>query len=271
MERSTESMAKWVRQMPPRGQYFFTKKDIREHFPSMSPNYIGVSLNRLIHSKTIMSPWQNFYVIVPNEYALDQLIPPSFYVDQLMHFLECDYYVALLSASSVYGASHQAPMVFMVMVENLDIRDIDLDGVRILFSSKKKIPDKYIVKMQTKNGSIDFSSPELTAFDLIQYQRNVGGMNRASSVLNELIECVDFGKLGQDFFGFTAAPVVQRLGYIIEFCLDDKVQADILYDKAKDAGVKFRSVRLNPRKEAAGKEGETRWKIIVNQQIEIDE
>jgi predicted transcriptional regulator of viral defense system len=77
---------------------------------------------------------EGFYVIVPLEYASSGILPPEWFIDELMKFLRQPYYVGLLSAAAIHGAAHQQPQEFHVVIpealrsikehlpENLEIR-----------------------------------------------------------------------------------------------------------------------------------------------------
>lgn len=112
MKKHIETLSDWIESREVRGYYTFTKEDIEKQFPSAGKVYIKTSLYRLAAKTKIVSPWRNFYVIMPVEYSLKGVIPPVFYMDQLMSYLGKRYYVALLNAASFYGASHQRVQTF---------------------------------------------------------------------------------------------------------------------------------------------------------------
>ena len=58
---------------------------------------------------------------------------------------------------------------------------------------------------------------------------------------------------------------------MLEVILDEKRQADSLYEGCQQAGLKFRKTPLKKGKASAGCASETRWKIQVNATIEMDE
>ena len=66
------------------------------------------------------------------------------------------------------------------------------------------------------------------------------------------------------------APIIQRLGYILECVLEEQQTADELYDLARKASISFRKVLLKVTKPATDNLNK-RWKIIDNQPIEIDD
>ncbi len=252
-----------------RGNYLFTKDDVTHSFPLKNQNYLRTNISRLTKKGVIISPWRNFYVAVPEEYRLKGVVPPLFYIDSMMRFFGMPYYVALLSAASLYGAAHQVPQFFMVMT-NDDIRSIDRNGIRIVFVSRKRIPTTFLAKKRVQTGDVNVSSPALTTLDLIEYERNIGGLGRACEVLVELMEKVDFIDIGEDFYNISQIPVYQRLGYLLEEVLGEKKQADLLFEGCKKAGLVFRKTPLKKGK-ATQQAAVTRWKMQVNTEIEMDE
>ncbi len=254
-----------------RGYYTFTREDIEEQFPSLGKDYMKTCLSRLVAKAKIISPWRNFYVIMPIEYSLKGIIPPVFYMDQLMAYLDKEYYVSLLNAAAFYGASHQRAQTFSVMVELPYMRSTSKNGTSILFFSKKEIHSEFIRKHKTQTGYINVSSPELTAVDLIEREKSVGGLNRVCTVLNELTDAMNMDNLNDSFFKTSFAPVFQRLGYILEHVLGREDFAETLYSKMEDAGLKLRKTPFKINKPTEGCEVDKKWKVIINQEIEIDE
>ena len=168
---------------------------------------------RLAAKAKIVSPWRNFYVIMPVEYSLKGVIPPVFYMDQLMSYLGKRYYVALLNAASFYGASHQRVQTFSLMVEQPSMRNTSKSGTSILFFSKKEISMEFVRKHKTQTGYINVSCPELTAVDLVENEKSVGGLNRVCTVLNELAETMDLNSLDDSFFKTSARIFAVTISY----------------------------------------------------------
>lgn len=271
MKKDIENLSEWIGNREMRGYYTFTKEDIEKRFPSLGKDYMKTYLSRLVAKAKIISPWRNFYVIMPIEYSLKGIVPPVFYIDQLMAYLDKKYYVSLLNAASFYGASHQRVQTFSVTVELPYMRSTSKNGTSILFFSKKDIQTEFIRKHKTQTGYINVSSPELTAVDLIENEKSVGGLNRVCTVLNELSDAMNLGSLNESFFKTSSAPVFQRLGYILEHILERNDMAETLYSQMKVAGLKLRKVPFKTSKPTDGCEADTKWKVIVNQEIEIDE
>lgn len=59
--------------------------------------------------------YKGFYVIIPTQYQLKGIVPPSYYINELMEYLGKPCYVGLLSAAALYGASHQRVKVIQII------------------------------------------------------------------------------------------------------------------------------------------------------------
>ena len=143
----------------------------------------------------------------------------------------------------------------------------DKDGESIT----KEIRMEFVRKHKTQTGYINVSSPELTAIDLIENEKSIGGLNRVCTVLNELVDVMNLDSLDDSFFKTSPIPVFQRLGYILDHILEREDLAETLYSKIVTVGLKFRRVPFKINKPTDGCEVDKRWKVIINQKIEIDE
>ncbi len=270
--KSEQTIREWVLDLPKRGRVTFSLDDIDTHFPSITQANKRVALWRMVEAGKIQSVWRGFYVVVPIEYELKGIVPPVVYIDQLMTYLKKDYYIGLLNAAAFYGAAHQQPQEFTVVAGGTTLRDKLKNGVKINFVSKKEIPNAFVQKRTGKTGDVSVSSPELTAFDLLLYQKEVGGLSRVCTVLNELVDEMDFDKLTPDFLGLFPVAIIQRFGYILDEVLEQGAKAKVLMDKVKQAGFKFRKMPLKTDVQL-GEQSEFNkmWKILINEYIEIDE
>ena len=264
----------WILELPKRGRITFSTDDIYRRYPLLNKSAVTSALRRLVENGKIQSVWHGFYVVVPVEYALKGIVPPVVYIDQLMNYLQKDYYIGLLNAASFYGAAHQQPQEFSVITNGKNLRDKLKNGVKINFVSKKEIPCNFVMQNTTRTGFVSISSPELTALDLFMYQKEIGGLSRAGTVLNELVEEMDFNKILPDLLQLFPVPVIQRFGYLLDEVLENGDMAKILLEKTKQAGIKFRKTLLkseiHANEQSCFEENEV-WKIIINEKIEIDE
>ena len=265
------NLQNWVTSEMVRGRYIFTKEDVLGLHLSISDQALQNSLKRLTSRGIIMSPWQNFYVIIPTEYKLRGIVPPSFYIDRLMKFLGRDYYVSLLSAAELNGATHQKAMVFQTTVNGSAIRSGLKNGTRLDFTLRQKLPLDYTKKVKTQMGYMNVASPELTALDIVAEEQKIGGMSRAAEILMELCETTQWDESKLPLLAYFSSATIQRLGYLFKL-IEETKQADNLYSLFKQTG---KSTRKTPLKQSVAISEDMpideRWKIIVNYKIDTDE
>ena len=266
-----DTVKNWIEEMQSSGKSCFSFSEALEYFPTHNSDSLKRNLTRLVAKRKICSVWKGFYVIVPIEYQSKGIIPAVFYIDQLMNFLGRDYYISLLNAAEFYGAAHQRSMEFSVMTIPPSLRSTSKKDVKINFNNKAVILSQYTEQRKTPTSYIKISSPELTAADLIQFEKVIGGLNRASTVIYELAESCRFKKLKADFFEYVPTPVIQRLGYLLDEELDLKKQAEDLYLMTQKFRCSFRKTPLKNRKSVVNCPVNEKWNIIINEQIEIDE
>lgn len=262
----------WIANLPKLGRITFSLTELTEQFSSMNLDSVISVLQRLVRKGKIISVWKGFYVVIPVEFELKGIVPPVLYMDQLMMHLKRNYYIGLLDAAAFYGAAHQRPQVLTVITELPAMRDKEKKGIKIKFVTKKEIPNSLLIKKKTKMGYINVSNPELTAIDLILYEKEIGGINRASTVLNELAEeaKLNFTSMGAEFLKNTPTSVIQRLGYILDL-LEYTEQAHSLFVKVNELGIRFRRMPLKTGSRNREYGYNAKWKIIINEHIEIDE
>jgi predicted transcriptional regulator of viral defense system len=124
---------------------------------------------------------------------------------------------------------------------------------------------------KTENGTVQVASPELTAADLITYQKEVGGLDRVATVLSELAESLNFSKLNHEFFEYVPKSSIQRLGYLLEQPLEQNGLAHTLYEKTQKFNRKFQLIPLKYKYKTENCKINHKWKVVINKQIEIDE
>lgn len=250
------------------GKLFFSLSDVKKEHPGYSSDALKLSLNRLSSKNKILSIYKGFYIIIPPEYSTRKIIPPELFVDQLFAYLQRPYYVGLLSAAAMHGASHQQAMEYFVFIGKPPVRPTEAKGLKINYVVKNPLPKLGIVKRKTDTGYLNISSPVLTAVDLVAYQNRIGGLNRASSVLYELSDSISASDLQEILNNNIQLSVLQRLGYILEFVLDRIDLARIISDYLSDKHI-FK-IPLKPGKKSVGFEVSEQWKVIQNFKIETD-
>jgi predicted transcriptional regulator of viral defense system len=270
-EISTMSVARWIDNHLSRGKNSFSLNEVRKAFPNDSEAALKLKLTRLSKKGKIISIHKGFYLIISHQYAVRGILPPALFIDGLMKFIEKPYYVGLLNAAAFHGAAHQQPQEFYVFTDFPVLRPTKKKGIKINYISKKDIPQSLLEKRKTETGYLTISSPELTAADLVQFEKRIGGLNRAATVLNELSEVIKPDEIKENFFKEIPVTIVQRLGYLLDKVLDHKTIADYLFEQSQKINLNFFRIPLKTSSRTKGFSSDDKWKVIVNTEIEIDE
>jgi len=265
------NLTEWIKSLEINGINTFSVEMARNKFPDISEQNLKNSLQRLTAKNRIVSVYKGFYVIIPPHYAAKGVVPPTYYIDQLMEYIGKPYYVSLLSAAEFFGAAHQRSQRFFVttILPSTNVSKAKNKILSWLF--RKDIPEEFLLKKNSEIGTIRFSNAELTAIDLVQYENTVGGLSRVATVLDELCEHCDFSKVNDELLGFTSVSAVQRLGYILENILEQKEQASVLYEKLLAYGKRLNYTALSTRSKKENMFRDSRWKININSEIETDD
>lgn len=265
------SLSEWIRHLEVHGTNTFSFERVRETFPNASEQNLFNSLYRLTLKKRIVSVYKGFYVIIPPHYAARGIVAPMYYIDQLMTYIGKPYYISLLNAAELFGAAHQRSQRFSVMTVYPSANVSRAKNNILDWVYRKDIPEKFLQIKNSETGTVRFSNPELTAIDLVQYEKHIGGLSRTATVLEELTEQTDFSRVPNELLDYTSVSAIQRLGFILESILGQNEQADILYEQLRIYGKRLNYVPLSTRSENRNAEKDNRWKIYINTEIETDD
>src|SRR5574340_1007839 len=246
-------LAPFIQDLAAKGRSCFNFEDI-EKLKSSTPAAIKAALRRLQKKGEIAMPYRGFYVIVPPEYRVDGCLPPEQFIPDLMKELDEVYYAGLLSAAEYHGAAHQRPQVFQVVVAN-SRRPVRCGKMRVEFISRKnaaKIPTE---QRNTPAGVLKVATPEATALDLVGYVGRCAGLDNVATVLTELAEKIDAGRL-IEVAKMSPIAWVQRLGFLLDMA-GARETADGIAEYIKEK----QPVRtpLAPARSIKGAKMESRW------------
>ncbi len=121
-------------------------------------------------------------------------------------------------------------------------------------------------KINTPAGELKISQKEATALDLVGYAGHCAGLDNVATVLTELAENIDAGKL-RKMAELSPIAWVQRLGYLMELVgAKDKVEGIAEYVALK------RPVRtpLAPALKSIGAKMDRNWRVFINTKVEPD-
>lgn len=255
---------RYVENLAASGRHAFTSREAQSSL-GISVDATKLALSRLAKQRLIASPARGFYVIVPPEYRSLGCLPADQFIPALMKRLDIPYYAGLLTAAQYHGAAHQRPQEFQVFLDTRR-RPIACGKVRVAFMVRKRLRDVPVQGFNTPRGTVMVSTPEATAMDLVGYQHRAGGLALAATVLAELADQINPGKLP---VAAATAPVAwaQRLGYLLEHVGAGEKVADLKAYVRAHARASTLLLPNAPHKKARRHED---WKLYVNADVMAD-
>ncbi|NKB55037.1 MAG: hypothetical protein GKS00_01765 [Alphaproteobacteria bacterium] len=230
---------------------------------------------RLQRRKALLSPRQGFYVVVPPQYASWGAPPPAWYIDALMRHERQAYYVGLLKAAELHGATHQAVMEFQV-ISAKRLPKIRAGRSLIVFYFRKDMEAVAAgtEDRKTDTGTMKISSAALTALDLLRYPQASGGMDNVATVLSDLGQQIDPEQLAA-LSVTVERPVVQRLGYLLDSLGHDALTGSMrgaLQARGSVSWIELdRQEARDPDFAPEPRERDSRWRVIVRRVPELDD
>lgn len=192
-------------------------EDIRAALPGVGAQALRQALLRQQRRGRLirLSRGAEHWLIVPLQYAVAGAPPLEIWLDRYLNkTLGIPYYVALLSAAEIHGASPYGVMLTQVMVAERR-RPITVGRHRVVFHTCTRIEQLPVRWHETPDGRYKVATPELTALDLVRREALVGGMARVREVLHGLWDVCTPQGLSQALEALQDVPAAQRLGVLL--------------------------------------------------------
>jgi len=269
------SLTHYLEDLQSTGRSTFTRDEAISEIPH-SDKAFSAAITRLIKKRRLISPRRGFYVILRPEDKKTGAPDPIRWIDPLMQYLNLDYRVSLLRAAAFHGASHQASMVFQVIVPK-QIRSLETGSYRIQFIYQtapvfeKLNQISWLEKMKSGTGYTCVADLELLLFDAIRYQRKTGGLNGVAQIVYDLGKKASPRKLAK-LAEYSENTTVRRLGYLFD-CFGFERQAKVLApfaEKAKSMKLLNPSILSLSEELKTQDEQNNKWMLIINDTLEID-
>lgn len=248
------------------GRYSFTLNEAIQVLGKSRAAVLNM-LSRLKKNKRLVSPANEFYLLVTPEYQVYGCLPADMFIDKLMKHFSLPYYVGFISAAHWHGAAHQKPQRFQV-VTTQPRRTIHCGRIFIRFIVNKNMEKMPVKLFNTYTGTMKVATPEVLAADLVSFPRHAAGMDNVATILLELAEQIDPNKLTELTKIHSEVVWVQRLGYLFEF-LGFSILANVLEKALKDKKTHWKKLICSASSSVLDRN--KKWKIIVNTQIEPDD
>ena len=255
----------YIRNLAAEGCYQFTTQQAVDALGGSEAS-VRKMLRRLKDRKQIASPLRSFHVLIPPEYLRLGCPPAEHFIDQMMEYLEEPYYVALLSAAAKHGAAHQSPQALQVMVRK-NRPSIECGKVRIVFIARSNLEQNPVIKFNTPRGYVRYATPEVTALELVGYPKMAAGVSNVATILEELTEAMDKARL-LEAAQFSPIGWAQRLGYLLEFMGRNEL-AGALEPYVEKHAQSY--IPLRRKESTTGAKRSSKWRVIINTEVEPDE
>lgn len=257
------------------GRAYFSSDEALEAL-GLSSTAFNAAASRLAKKQRLMSPRRGFYLILRPEDRVAGAPDPVRWIDPLMKYLGLDYRISLLRAAAFHGASHQAAMVFQVIVPK-QLRALDIGRHRLQFVyqspvafTRTNLPD-WLAQMKSEAGFAKVAGVELTLLDCARYFHKAAGINGVAQIVQDLGASADPRKLAKAAKAYENS-AVRRLGYLLDHAGHVR-QAKVLESFARKAkSMKSLDPSIKPLTESLAKlhEKDAKWMLVINEPVEID-
>lgn len=258
-----------------RGRAHFSREEAL-HALQLAPAAFAAAITRLIKKRRLANPRHGFYLILRPEDQITGAPDPVRWIDPLMKYQEIDYRISLLRAAAFHGSSHQAAMVFQVIVPK-QLRGFQLGRHRLQFIyqtpaafAKVNLPT-WLDQMKSETGFAKIAGIELTLLDCARYFHRAAGINGVAQIAKDLGGRADPRKLAKAAKAYENSSV-RRLGYLLDHSRHAR-QANALRPFVKKVKT---PVPLNPSLKPLLEsltdvhEKDSKWMLVINEPVETD-
>jgi len=269
------SLGEYLDQQLERGRAYFSRQEAL-HALALSPQNLAAAISRLIRKRRLANPRHGFYLILrPEDRALGAPDPVR-WIDPLMRHQDIDYRISLLRAAAFHGSSHQAAMVFQIVVPK-QLRGFQIGRHRLQFiyqaphAFAEANRPEWLAQMKSEAGFAQVAGVELTLLDCARYRHRAAGINGVAQIVKDLGGKADPRKLAKlaDVYENSS---VRRLGYLLELGRHPR-QAKALEPFAREA----KSLKpLDPAAKplvaslATSPERNSKWMLLLNERVEVE-
>jgi predicted transcriptional regulator of viral defense system len=257
------------------GRAYFSREEALDAL-HLRPEALASAITRLTRKRRLTNPRHGFYLILRPEDQIAGAPDPVKWIDPLMKHQGLDYRISLLRAAAFHGSSHQAAMVFQVVAPK-QLRDFEVGRHRLQFLYQ--VPKVFVQvnqpehldTMKSDAGFAKVAGVELTLLDCARYFHKATGISGVAQIAKDIGGKADPRTLAK-VAAFYENSSVRRLGYLL-----DRVghvrQANALepfVKKAKTALPLDPAVKPLIESLIDFHEKDAKWKLVINEPVEID-
>ncbi|HWG68232.1 MAG TPA: type IV toxin-antitoxin system AbiEi family antitoxin [Steroidobacteraceae bacterium] len=257
------------------GRSYFVGDEARSALGVSQRNF-AAAVTRLINKGRLANPRHGFFLILRPEDRVAGAPDPVRWIDPLMKHQGLAYRVSLLRAAAFHGSSHQAAMVFQIIAPK-QLRDFEIGRHRLQFLYQAPQIFSHVNlaarlgQMKSDEGFAKVAGVELTLLDCARYFHDVGGINGVAQIAKDIGGEANSHVLADAAEDYENSSV-RRLGYLLDLANHSR-QAKVLEPFVKKAKT---VVPLNPAVTslvaslAEPREKNSRWKLMINESVEVE-
>jgi predicted transcriptional regulator of viral defense system len=269
------SLDRYLDEQLSRGRAYFSREEGVQAL-GLSPEAFSAAATRLTKRRRLTSPRRGFFLILRPEDQTAGAPDPVRWIDPLMKYLGIDYRISLLRAAAFHGSSHQAAMVFQVIAPR-QLRDFDIGRHRLQFVYQAPAAftatnqSDWVGQIKSEAGFAKIAGVELTLLDAARYFHKAAGINGVAQITKDLGAKADPRKLAKAAAHYENTSV-RRLGYLLDHA-NHLRQASALEHFAHQAkSMKPLDPSVKPLLESLASlhPKDLKWKLVINESVEID-
>jgi predicted transcriptional regulator of viral defense system len=270
------SLDRYLDELLARGRSCFVREEALAAL-DLPPETLNAAITRLIKKHRLANPRHGFYLILRPEDRIAGAPDPARWIDPLMKHQGIDYRVSLLRAAAFHGSSHQAAMVFQVIAPK-QLRDFEIGRHRLQFIyqtaaafSETNQPD-WLDQLKTDTGFAKVAGVELTLLDCARYFHKAAGINGLAQIAKDIGAKADPRSLTKAAAAYENSSV-RRLGYLLDRAGHQRQAKalDPFAQRAKSMKLLDPAVKPLIASLADFHEKNAKWKLVINEPVEIDD
>lgn len=258
-----------------RGKAFVVREELSSAL-ALGSDALSAAITRLIKKKRLANPRHGFYLILRPEDWNAGAPDPAKWIDPLMRHQRIDYRISLLRAAAFHGSSHQAAMVFQLVVPT-QLRDFEIGRHRLQFIYQS--PEVFVLanksehldELKSESGYAKLAGGEVTLLDCVRYFHKAGGISAVAQIVKDIGGKAEPRLLGR-FRSVYENTSLRRLGYLLDL-FGHRRQAEALEScLAKVKTVVPLDPSSKPLLPILAKEWprDAKWKLLLNEPVEVD-
>jgi predicted transcriptional regulator of viral defense system len=256
------------------GHSSFSSEEARGHL-GFSASAFASAAHRLVKKHRLSNLRHEFYLILRPEDQISGAPDPVRWIGPLMQHEQIDYRISLLRAAAFHGSSHQAAMVFQVIVPR-QFRPLQIGRHRLqfiyqapgIFEQVNK--PEWLDQISTPEGYARVSGVELTLLDCVRYFHKAAGIATVAQIVKDIGAKANVRKLAE-LAAFYENSTVRRLGYLLDITGHERISKPLekFARQAKSPKALDPSIKRIPGA-SAPVELNSKWRLAIAEPVEVD-